>query len=240
MNAQDAAEILARGGRVRRVSWPDFLYLDPGDKIPDEDLSALDWLELSEQDWEIIQDEANGIIRPEPMQESIQNMDIPSDNQTLSDTTSIQESIQQPQPTGVKMTQIKVKSKRDLKLSATYAGLPAEVVFIEEAAVSDTSSALILSGDSPKVLGIKENQGLSIKVKAVIKNSKGEAFEVDATSNLFDVIAEDVAMMPALDENGQPVQDVDANGNVVLDDLGNPKIKMIPAGALLTALVPEV
>lgn len=225
MNAQDAAEIQAAGGRVKRASWPDFLYLEPVDPIPAEDLSALDWIELTDQEYEQIMADAGQPKQTQVIQnpETFQAQPKPSNEQT-----------------GQKMTQIKVKSKRELKLAATYAGEPAEVVFIENADVSDSTSALILSGDKPSVLGIKENTGLNVKVKAVIKNKDGKAFEVEAISNMFDVIPEDIAMMPALDENGQPIMETNEDGTPKIDPAtGSPVPKLVPAGALLTALVPE-
>jgi hypothetical protein len=233
MNAQDAAEILANGGRITRVGWPEFLYLDPGDRIPDEDLSQTDFVELSEQDWERMQAEANGTL-PETIQ--------PQQTQVIQNPETFQA---QPQPSneqaGKRMTQINVKSKRDLKLSATYAGAPAELVLVTKITSSDTASVLPLNGDIPKVIGIKAAKNLSVTVDGIVKDAEGNAYEVSGISNLFDVIDADIAMMPALDPiTNQPIMDTNEDGSPKLDPVtGSPIPKMIPAGALLSALVPE-
>jgi hypothetical protein len=226
MNSQDAAEIQALGGRIKRASWPDFLYLEPHDKIPPDDLSATDFIELSDEDWERMQSEGQTTLNlSEPLsQEQVTQQPIAAPKQ------------QPPQPStiGKYMPVLNVKKTKPLDIKGFFDGEKADVVMILSAKCSDPTAALPILGDTAKVIGLKPATGLTIDCEAIIKDKDGLGYEVQATSNTFDVVAVAGAeMVAALNPDGTPIIETNDDGTFVLDDNGNHKPLMIPAEAAL-------
>jgi hypothetical protein len=228
MNAQDAAEILANGGRVKRASWPEFLFLEPGDKIPDDDLSAKDFIELTLEEWEALQAEGNTtleIAQEQTLQQpTIAEPPIAAPNQQPPQTLTI----------GNEMPVLNVKKTKPLDIKGFFDGANAEVVLVLSAKCSDPTAALPILGDTPKVIGLKPATGLTIECEAVIKDKDGLGYEVGAISNTFDVVAVAGAeMVAALNADGGPMYETNDDGTFVLANDGNQKPLMIPSEAAL-------
>lgn len=233
MNANDARELQRQGSTVRRVGWPEYLYLTPEDPIPPEDEEETDWVEVTFVELQEILNAA---------QTHHDDLQVPPPQAAPTEPAAPQ--VAQPQPTLTRTNsmnvQVAVKKTKPLDIKGLFAGRDAELVLVKSITCSDPASALPLNGDFPAIIGIKPAENLTVAVKGVVKSPAGEAYECEAVSNLFDVVAEEVEMMPVLDENGQPKQATNPDGSLMTDPVtGQPMIEMVPATAGLTVVVQE-
>lgn len=140
------------------------------------------------------------------------------------------------------MTDIVTKKKAGVSVKGLYGGKDAEVLLLTKAVSSNPAAALPIVGSDGKsldVLALTPATGVTLTVDGYIKDPDGDVREVlNATSNPFDVVDASADMVPAINADGSPQVETDANGNVIIDPAtGGPKQKMIPAEAALAVEV---
>ena len=222
MNFNDASALLAQGISVRLED----ITFRPGDTISTDFIDRADFVEVGEETEQIPDS-------PQPDQEP---QGEPSSADPVSPEPEPASFLPDSQPQGnIKMIAIPVKGSRLVDIKGKLGNDPADVLLVTKITCSDPASALPVGGDMPEVIGIKEATGLTLEVEGVIKGKDGCGIRVSGKSNPFDVVPADQDMVPALDENGQPMPKIDpVTGEAVIDPLtGAPVIMMIPAqGAL--------